>query len=281
MVADELETDVEGALSDEPPRPPAALRDDPRRHPAALVVTWTRVPGLLGRRFSLGADVATIGSHPTSDLVLADPRVSARHARIERGDDGFRIVDEGSAEGTFLNDERAQRATPFAAGDVLGIGSSTLELLAEEGHHDYHQLLYRLTIIDGLTRLHNARYLVEALEREITRARRYDRLLSVLVLRVVQPASEQAGREHDVAWRVLARAVAGRVRHDDLVARSGDDEITVVLPDRGHEEAQALARELEGLSCSLPVALRATSATLGVADATVAELLRRASDAST
>ncbi|TSD93640.1 FHA domain-containing protein [Skermania sp. ID1734] len=50
-----------------------------------------------------------IGRDPRADIVLADPRVSARHAVLELRDDGWEIDDAGSRNGTFHAGHRIHR----------------------------------------------------------------------------------------------------------------------------------------------------------------------------
>ena len=77
-----------------------------------------------GRRCVVDRDVVTVGKLPECDLVLTDPTVSRRHLRISRAeDDGFRLVDLGSTNGTYLSgarvhDARIEAGARFFAGQV-------------------------------------------------------------------------------------------------------------------------------------------------------------------
>ncbi|HHB90171.1 MAG TPA: FHA domain-containing protein, partial [Anaerolineae bacterium] len=69
-----------------------------------------------------------IGRHPTlADVVLADPTVSARHARILRQATGFQLLDLGSTNGTYLNGKRIQEGA-LHENDVIRLGATTLVL---------------------------------------------------------------------------------------------------------------------------------------------------------
>ncbi|WP_433562220.1 FHA domain-containing protein [Nocardia sp. CA-151230] len=50
-----------------------------------------------------------IGRDPTADIVVTDPRVSALHAVLERGSDGWEIEDAHSLNGTFFDGHRVER----------------------------------------------------------------------------------------------------------------------------------------------------------------------------
>ncbi len=69
-----------------------------------------------------------IGRRAGNDLVLADYGVSRDHSLIEREGDGWRVVDLGAANGTFLNGQRLPPSAPtrLAPGDEIRIGRATL-----------------------------------------------------------------------------------------------------------------------------------------------------------
>jgi len=74
--------------------------------------------------------VCTVGRHPQNSLVLNDPFVSTRHARIEKTENGFSVRDLGSRNGTFVNGLRVREAvlTPhdrLRFGETLFIFSET------------------------------------------------------------------------------------------------------------------------------------------------------------
>jgi phage tail-like protein len=71
-----------------------------------------------------------IGRQPGSDLLLADNLVSRSHARLVRSEGGCLLIDLGSANKTFVNDNKLepQVATPIAPGDTIRIGPYQLRL---------------------------------------------------------------------------------------------------------------------------------------------------------
>jgi pSer/pThr/pTyr-binding forkhead associated (FHA) protein len=76
--------------------------------------------------FETGSQSATVGRHPSSDLLLDwDDRVSRVHARFERADDGWYVVDDGlSSNGTFVNEERLHGRHRMADGDIVRFGGT-------------------------------------------------------------------------------------------------------------------------------------------------------------
>ena len=63
-----------------------------------------------------------------------DPELSRRHARAWRGVEGeLRIEDLGSANGTFVNDERLEGSRTLHAGDVVRVGQTLLAVTDASG----------------------------------------------------------------------------------------------------------------------------------------------------
>lgn len=67
-----------------------------------------------------------VGRDEACDLVLADPAVSKRHARIYRETERLLVEDLGSTNGSWLGEERIQGSAPLAIGQELRIGPFTL-----------------------------------------------------------------------------------------------------------------------------------------------------------
>jgi pSer/pThr/pTyr-binding forkhead associated (FHA) protein len=67
----------------------------------------------------------TVGRDPGCVLRLDDPKVSRRHATLEpSGSGGITIRDEGSLNGTWVNDDRIAGSRALATGDRVRIGGS-------------------------------------------------------------------------------------------------------------------------------------------------------------
>jgi diguanylate cyclase (GGDEF)-like protein len=101
--------------------------------------------------------------------------------------------------------------------------------------------------VDDVTDVYNARYLLEAMEREIRRAERYGAELSVLFLDLDRFKLVNDRHGHLVgsqALRQLSRVLASCVRQVDTLARYGGDEFTIVLPDTGEAGAAQVAERI-------------------------------------
>src|SRR5262245_17161108 len=115
---------------------------------------------------------------------------------------------------------------------------------------------YRLTTIDGLTGVHNKRFFLEFLEREMASCQRHGRPLSLLLFDIDHLT--QINEEHglipgDVVLKEVARRVSGRMRQADLLARFGGEEFAVVLPETSRPGAQELAEQIRKLVADDPV----------------------------
>jgi pSer/pThr/pTyr-binding forkhead associated (FHA) protein len=80
-------------------------------------------------------DLITIGREPDNLLQLPDQHkrlVSRHHAQIERVDDAFHVLDHGSMNGTYVNDEKIEKDLPrvLQNGDRLKIGDYTIHFFA-------------------------------------------------------------------------------------------------------------------------------------------------------
>jgi hypothetical protein len=73
-----------------------------------------------------------MGSSPSCDLRLADPKASPQHAEIDRTDEGWLLTDLGSLNGTFLNGERIASPVLLQAGDEVRMGDIVVNFETED-----------------------------------------------------------------------------------------------------------------------------------------------------
>jgi serine/threonine protein kinase len=86
--------------------------------------------------FPLTKDDMVIGRNPASDIVLSSEKVSRTHARVTRRPDGtFTITDLGSANGTWLNNERLAPnvASNWTPGQTIRVGDFQITLQLASG----------------------------------------------------------------------------------------------------------------------------------------------------
>lgn len=92
----------------------------PRRRPATLIC---RFPACTEEHLSLSGEAITLGRSSACDIVVPLPVVSRLHARIEIRHDRYTIVDEASANGTFVNGKRLAAEQQLVTDDEIWLGS--------------------------------------------------------------------------------------------------------------------------------------------------------------
>jgi diguanylate cyclase (GGDEF)-like protein len=255
--------------------------------PACLVHIYPPGPDA-GRRYPLSAAALVIGRSEERDLRIDDPSVSRKHARICAAPGGGHAVEDlGSTNGTHVNHEPVRGGHPLRDGDYLRVGNRLYRYLAGGNvEAEYHEEIYRLAILDGLTGLPNRRAFNEFLEREVARSARHDRPLSVALFDVDRFKAVNDTRGHlcgDAVLRAVAGALQGLARAEDLCARYGGEEFALVLVEADHdaavgaaERARAAVEQLriafEGAELSVTVSA-GVATTCGDAAATPAGLL--------
>ena len=201
-----------------------------------------------GHRYRLGVGEALIGRDTDCAIRNTHTSVSRCHARVVRGEDGqYWVFDLGSTNGTLVNNV-SRRASLLCDGDYLRVGDCIYRFLGGDNVESaYHEEIYRLTILDGLTQTHNRRALTEFLEREVTRSVRHKRSLAVVLLDVdrFREVNETLGHlAGDMALRELCARIRTTVRPDELLARYGGEEFAVVLPESNTDAARARAEQI-------------------------------------
>jgi diguanylate cyclase (GGDEF)-like protein len=228
-----------------PPRPVSTVCRE-----ACLVHIYPSGPSM-GRRYPLSPTApVVIGRGSDSAIHIDDHSVSRKHARIEPRLQGHVAVDLGSTNGTYVNDRPIEQH-PLADGDYLRVGNCIYRFLAGGNiEAEYHEEIYRLAIIDGLTEVPNKRYLMEFLNRELARSLRYHRPLSVLMFDIDRFKVLNDEHGHlcgDHVLRELAGLLRDVIRAEELLARYGGEEFVVVLPECTQENALSVAERLRNL----------------------------------
>jgi diguanylate cyclase (GGDEF)-like protein/PAS domain S-box-containing protein len=193
----------------------------------------------------------------------------------------FHVAVEVSARTGRPNRDTEQRLRALT--DRVGPALANLKL---------RDALRELALRDALTGLYNRRYMEDALNRELHRAERSGKPLSVIMIDIdhFKIFNDKFGHDAgDFVLSSLARAVTKIIRPSDMACRYGGEELAVVLPEASlqcacerAEQMRLVIREtnLTHLGQSLP----APTASFGVAvyptnGATPASLLKAADGA--
>lgn len=168
--------------------------------------------------------------------------------------------------GAWLSVHETQTCVPMIShGDVIGVlvvaadkrdGSlpegELIATLAEQLSLAISNLALRETLrhqstIDPLTGLYNRRFFDESLKRELARAQRGGGACSVIMVdldhfkRINDTYGHDGG---DLVLKAAAQTMIDRVRASDVVCRYGGEELVLILPDCGAQEAAKCAESI-------------------------------------
>ena len=118
--------------------------------------------------------------------------------------------------------------------------------------------LTRQAHLDYLTGLSNRRHFIEQGETELSRAIRYKRHLSVLMLDIdfFKNVNDTYGHQvGDTVLQVLSKVCQDTLRQVDLIGRIGGEEFAVVLPETPSKEALEVAERLRKAVAKIEVTM--------------------------
>ena len=179
------------------------------------------------------------------------------------------VGDDGEAGALFVTSEDGE-LPPLALEKARVVaGQAAIALRNAERYRRARDRAF----IDDTTEVYNARYLLEALDREIRRAERYGAELSILFLDLDHFKLVNDNHGHLVGSNVLrqiSQLLVQCVRQIDTVARYGGDEFTVLLVDTGERVGCSIAERIrasieDNAFEAGPSGVLHTTASLGVA----------------
>jgi diguanylate cyclase (GGDEF)-like protein len=115
----------------------------------------------------------------------------------------------------------------------------------------------QLADLDALTGLHNRRYFHETLAREVDRAQRYQRRLSLVLVDVdnFKEINDRIGHlAGDAVLAEIAERIRQVVRSADIACRVGGDELAVIVPEVEVGQARQLVGRIQRAVSSQPIA---------------------------
>ncbi len=156
------------------------------------------------------------------------------------------IVTREEVRGVLLID-RKEGGAPFSQ-ERIGV---LVTMAGQLGLALDNARLYRTTLVmsitDGLTGLFNARYFYDRLEVELSRARRYQRPLSLFMLDIdfFKAFNDNFGHlTGDETLKMLAGILKESIREPDTAARYGGEEFCIILPETDKEHASVMAERI-------------------------------------
>ncbi|HZT94083.1 MAG TPA: sensor domain-containing diguanylate cyclase [Gaiellaceae bacterium] len=115
----------------------------------------------------------------------------------------------------------------------------------------------QLADLDSLTGLHNRRYFHETLAREVDRAQRYQRRLSLVIVDVdgFKEINDRIGHlAGDAVLAEIAERIRQVVRSADIPCRVGGDEFAVIVPEVEVGQARQLVGRIQRAVSAQPIA---------------------------
>ena len=222
------------------------------RRTDCLVIVHAPQQADVGRRYALDREVTSIGRGLENDIVLVSQSVSRRHTRVEfRGGETW-VVDAASTNGTFINDDsKPTRDAPIAPGDMLRVGDRVFAYLSgPDVDTQYQELILRIAMTDSATGASSRKHLDVLLQEEMQRAQRHGRPLSMLMIGVDHARDRQTDFGElisEATLRTFSTTLHQRLRPEDRLARYGEREFCVVMPETALAGALKIADELQGL----------------------------------
>lgn len=245
--------------------------EPPKREACLVVINGTD----LGKKYVLGQTSTVIGRSSKVDIQVDEEAISRSHAVIDNYGDHVMARDLESTNGTYVNDSpiRERRLTD---GDQLKIGRTIFKFLSGSNvEAQYHDEIYRLTTVDGLTQIYNKRFFVKEIEREMSRSLRYERELALVMIDIDHFKSINDTYGHlagDHVLRQVAKRISNHIRRDDIFARYGGEEFALLLPEISRQQGGQLGEKIRALieaepfyfdNIAIPVTL-----SMGVSDLT-------------
>ncbi len=223
---------------------------------ACLVLIYPPGPDM-GKRFPLDRPEFVLGRGADCDIQVDRDSVSRRHARVYQAEGTFNwlVQDLGSTNGSYVNDTQISES-PLRDGDFLKIGAAIFKFLTGSNvEMSYHEEIYRMTIVDGLTGVHNKRFFLEFLDREMARCMRYGRPLALVMFDIdhFKRVNDEHGHlSGDHVLKELARRLTSRIRREELLARYGGEEFAAELPETSRDGALEFGEQIRQLVAREP-----------------------------
>jgi DNA-binding NtrC family response regulator len=179
-----------------------------------------------------------IGRTSEAHIRLGDQGCSRRHARLTVEGGLVRLIDLGSHNGTRVNGAAVREPRLLSSSDVIAIGEARLILQCGPRPLEPRPIL-------------DPRALRQRLVEEVARAVRYERPFTLVAVDLGNAVAD---------GRALLAALDRELRIIDVVAREGDAQLVVLLPELPAEPGAAVAERMVAALTVLAPAARAGAA---------------------
>ena len=257
-------TDIKAALS--------SAEKEAQQKPAALLMVGGDLNGTL---FDLVTPEVSVGRSADNTIPLDFQGISRYHFKLVASATGYVLVDNGSKNGTYLNNKKTEVPTELKKADIIKIGSMALKYLPKgDPERLTYDKLNKEANTDKLTACYNKGYFNNALENEVKKSKVTGSPLSLVIfdLDYFKKLNDTYGHDAgDFVLKELAKIIrAYGVRELDIFARYGGEEFVILLPKTNLKQSFEIAERLRKLienhqfiydNKRLPV-----TASIGVAD---------------
>ena len=138
--------------------------------------------------------------------------------------------------------------------------------IALENAKLYRELKY-LTVTDELTQMYNYRHLMNCIDMEIKRSKRYGHALTLIMIDIddFKSYNDDCGRlAGDAFLKGLSETLRTQIRDIDIACRYAGDEFVIVLPETDTRASQGIANKIQTLVGAL-AGERKVTVSLGLA----------------
>ncbi len=217
---------------------------------ASLVLLYSGIPESpeRGRHYALEKHEIIIGSGDETDIQLSAHATARRHAQLLHEEGQWWLTNLTNTNSVLVNGIPVGVHMFQYDGQVFQIGETILKFLSGQGHEsDCFTEIYKREITDFLTHVYNKAFFHTSLDREIIRASRYRRSMSMVLIDLDEFGKVNKNFGQLVGDAVLKEAATRMqqcVRSTDILGRVGGEEFAVILPETSLEQARDLAERL-------------------------------------
>ncbi len=257
-------TDIRKAL--------ASLEEEAKQKPACLLVVGGELNGTI---FNLQVGETVVGRNPDCSISLDFNGVSRRHFTVSVNESEAAVTDLGSANGTYLNNNKLTAPTALKRGDMIKIGAIAMKFLPKgDPERLTYDKLHEEANTDGLTKCYNKTFFNNQLELEVKKCKVTGKPLTLIIFDLDHFKKLNDTYGHDAGDYVLkekSRVIKENgIRQGDVFARYGGEEFCILLPNtnlkQGFEIAERLRKLVEKHEFIYDGKRLPVSASVGIAD---------------
>lgn len=188
----------------------------------------------LGKSFFLAKESTVLGRELTAEICIGETHISRRHTEFKVTKDGIQVMDLGSTNGTYVNDQKVESPVTIKDGDLIRCGSTILKFLREGKIENIHYgKMYDLATRDDLTQALNKKTILELINEEFARCQPKGEALTLVFFdldhfkKINDTYGHLAG---DYVLREVSLLVKNKmIRGQDALGRYGGEEFALVL----------------------------------------------------